>query len=280
MWAGAGQVGRGLLGPEGGVGPAGGLLLPVPSATKCAAFQKQMQPVQAWGGRTSLSLASPDQPGLPQLSLFVSVARSLWPRAAALSPLASLPWLCPQGPHPFSAFCFPILVNHSACPFLPSSLLEAAPHLSPTNSVSPSFLSLGVSLSLLFSFAQSALFPPLSLPPACRPIWLAGGGEICGRWGGGEGSRAFCLPFVSQRTWENCGLSRVGHDSGSQLPSPGPAALFPGSPTPPHSSRGGLELGRGLSRALKGSLSRGGRVSTDCSGVWGGGAEGRRKVRR
>lgn len=39
-----------------------------------------------------------------------------------------------------------------------------------------------------------------------------------GGWGGG--SWAFCLPFVSQRTWENCGLSWVGHDSGSQLPSP------------------------------------------------------------
>lgn len=82
------------------------------------------------------------------------------------------------------------------------------------------------------------------------------------------GSRAFCLPFVSQRTWENCGLSPVGHDWGSQFPSPRalqPCFLAPPPPPFPHSSRGGSELGRGLSRALKGSLSRGGRVSTTLS---------------
>ena len=83
-------------------------------------------------------------------------------------------------------------VGPSARPsLLPSqalSLAEVTTHpplcLSPSNPVSSRFLSLDVSLSLLFSFAQSALFSPSPSPPASQPIWLAGGGEIGVRGGG------------------------------------------------------------------------------------------------
>ena len=41
-------------------------------------------------------------------------------------------------------------------------------------------------------------------------------------WGAGV-SQAFCLPFVSQRTWENCSLSRGGSQLRGQ-PTPLPIA--------------------------------------------------------
>lgn len=120
----------------------------------------------------------------------------------------------------------------------------------------------------LFCFPLHNLpFFPLSLPPTCWPIWLGGGGEVC--WGWAGVSWAFCLPFVSQRTWENHPSdSGVGHCSGSPVSTP-PSFLPPSQqpsffapPTPPPSSGGGLELGRGLNGALKGSLSKGGRLNS------------------
>ena len=96
-------------------------------------------------------------------------------------------------------------------------------------------------------------------------------------WGAGV-SQAFCLPFVSQRTWENCSLSRGGSQLHGQ-PAPLPIALpsrQASSLSPPLFAGGECsELGRGLSRALKGSLSKGGRVSK--AGALGGGGlrEGR-----
>lgn len=76
----------------------------------------------------------------------------------------------------------------------------------------------------------------------------------------GWGSLAFCLPFVSQRTWENCSLG----PSGSLL---WQTAFLPASPPPTlppccgGESRGGLGPERRLRQALKGSL---------CKGEWGG----------
>lgn len=97
-------------------------------------------------------------------------------------------------------------------------------------------------------------------------------------WGAGV-SQAFCLPFVSQRTWENCSLSRGGSQLRGQptpLPITGPSHQASSLSPPLFAGRGGhSELGRGLSGALKGSLSKGGRVSK--AGALGGGVlrEGR-----
>lgn len=98
--------------------------------------------------------------------------------------------------------------------------------------------------------------------------------------GGGKPGLLFTF-CVTKNLGKSLSESGVGHHSGS-APLPPlllcPTAKLPSSPTPPHSSGGGLELGRGLSGALKGSLSKGGRLNTILSPkLWslaGRGAEG------
>lgn len=81
----------------------------------------------------------------------------------------------------------------------------------------------------------------------------------------GLGKRGLLFTFcVTKNLGESPSDSGVGHCLNSPLSNPPPppsnqAFLLP--PTPPHSREGGLELGRGLSRALKGSLSKGGRLN-------------------
>lgn len=139
-------------------------------------------------------------------------------------------------------------------------------------SMSPRVSCLLMSLCLFcFPLHNLPFFPPLPSPQRAGPSgWL---GEGRRGWGTGA-SQAFCLPFVSQRTWENCSLSRGGSQlHGQPLPSPSARSRASSlSPTLPAAGEGGLELGRGLSEALKGSLSKGGRVSAiraRSSGAWG-----------
>lgn len=156
-----------------------------------------------------LSLSSPPDPsGLPLLGLFVSEFESaLSSLCLCLSRLASSSLA--SGSLLRFLFLHPGVVTPPVPLYSPPRLsqLLRSPCLPPLSLTHQFSLSPGVSCLLmslcLFCFPLHNLpFPPSPpFPPACRPIWLAGGGEI---WGGGRlVSQTFCLPFVSQRTWEN-----------------------------------------------------------------------------
>lgn len=98
----------------------------------------------------------------------------------------------------------------------------------------------GVSRSLLFSFAQSALFSPPPFPP--RPAHLAGWGRGIARSGGKPGLLfTFCVTknlgeLQSSPAWVTAGAA-------APPPPPGPAAE---PAPPPPQQQGWLGTGRGL----------------------------------
>lgn len=194
--------------------------------------------------RNTTFSSAPDRPALPLPSL-TSVAQSL----SLLEPSVSvpvclpLPWLCAQGlslalpGHWAHPSLLPSRLSHLLRPPCPPPTSSSLTH---QLSLSPHVSCLLVSLCLFcFPLHSLPFLSPSPFPAACRPIWLAGGGE--GRWGWGRGvSQAFCLPFVSQRTWENCRLSRGGSQLRRQ-PAPLPLApLPPWLPSPSHPPQPGF----------------------------------------
>lgn len=126
---------------------------------------------------------------------------------------------------------FPLLLSSPLIPHLPT--------------LSQSLLASCLLMSLcLFCFPLHNLpfFPLLPSPQLASPSgWLWEGRSV--GVGGGWGSQAFCLPFVSQRTWENCSLSPGWVTTRAATPLPlCPAAGHPCSPHP-SPSRGRLRIG-------------------------------------
>lgn len=228
--------------------------------------------------RNTTFSSAPDRPALPLPSL-TSVAQSLSllePSVSVPVCLPPLPWLCAQG----LSLALP---GHWACPsLLPSRLshLLRPPRPPPTSSslthqlsLSPHVSCLLVSLCLFcFPLHSLPFLSPSPFPAACRPIWLAGGGE--GRWGWGRGGGkpgllfTFCVTknlgeLPSESGWVTAPPAARSPPPSSPpslapLPLPPPTAGLPRSPHPSWGGRGerggGSKLGRGLSGALEGSL--------------------------
>lgn len=150
----------------------------------------------------------------------------------------------------------PALLGHSACPSL-SQLSHslrpprpALPYLVPshsTNPLSPHVSCLLMSLCLFCFPCTICPFFPLPSPQCAGPSGRLGEG----RWVGGGGKPGLLFTFVSQRTWENCSLSRGGLYSSVGSPPPphrrAPATKLPSLSPPLLLGGGHSELGRGLS---------------------------------